>query len=129
VAQVVDAQRSNAGSDDGRGPHACAEVVGIDVRVASGRVEHEAVVPAHGRVGQVVGEGVDHERRLGDRSDARAGLHRLHCPVAVLVASELLDDLQVAVQQVDTVTSETGHLAEPQPAVRAEERRGVVRMV
>src|SRR4051812_37508118 len=41
-------------------------------------------------------------------------------PVAVVVASELLDNPQVAMEQVDTVAAQAGHLAETQSAVGAD---------
>ena len=89
--------------------------------VAVGRREHEALAAATGPVPQVLVEAVDDDRWQRHRPHARAGLQRLEGPAAVLVASELLDDLEVAMEQVDAVAAQAGHLAEAQPAVGADE--------
>jgi hypothetical protein len=120
VAEVVDSQRRQPGGGDGRRPDPAAEVVGIDVPAVRRR-EHEALAAASGPVPQMLVEAVDDDRRQRHRPHARAGLRRLDRPASVLVASELLDDPEVAMEQVDAVAAYTGHLAEAQSAVGADE--------
>ena len=67
--------------------------------------------------------------RQRDRPLARSGLRGLERPSAVVIAAELLDDLELAVEEVDAVATQPGHLAEAEPAVRADEHERPVPLI
>ena len=69
------------------------------------RGEHEPLAPGTGPAAQVLVEFVDHRSGQGDGPEARARLQRLQRPSPGLVPPELLDDLDVAVEQIDPVAS------------------------
>jgi hypothetical protein len=94
--------------------------------VAVGSGEHEAL-PARPRPpAKVRLERLDDDRRHGHRPLARLGLQWLQRPPPVRAPPQLLDDAQLAVQQVDAVSAQPGKLPQPQAAEGSDDDEGPV---
>ena len=93
------------------------------------RGEHEALAAATRPSAKVVVDLVDNDGGQCGWPTAGARLDRLERPATGLVATELLDNLHVPMEQVDAMASQPGQLTEAETAVRADDHESPVALV
>jgi hypothetical protein len=124
MAQVMDAEALDPGSPDGWLPHPAVEVTAPQVPALA--AEEHVGLRRLGRVArQVLGQGLDHHSRQGDRAAAGGALGRPQRERAIDL-QELLGHRDRAPLQVDALAAQPGQLPPAQPTEGGHEDQRIV---